>query len=297
MTARFNRTALLFFLITGIIHFTLTAQFSGPKTVFWEISGNGLSHTSYLFGTVHILPKKDFVMYSEVERRLKDAGQLVMEMDLNISLGRKLEMASAIMLPDNSTLQAYMDVKEYEKLKSYVLDSLGIKPFRFNLYEKMKPFAFYSALIPEIIGEKTASYEMYFNKIAKKKKIPVEGLETVEYQLGIFDSISIDKQIEMFFDFSEDPKKALRETLDLYGCHDIYKLAAIIKEDSRSEQLENELITVRNQEWIIKLATLMDNKPSFIAVGAGHLAGEHGLIHLLEEEGYILKPILLVECD
>ena len=291
-----NQTSrFLFFiaLFAGILSGNLTAQLSGPNTVFWEISGRGLSTPSYLFGTMHIIPKKDFVLQKKVEEKLKASKILIMEMDLNIPLSQKIEMARALMLPDGKTLQEFMDEEEYTKLKSYVLDSLGVKTMKFNIYEKMKPFAFYSALIPEIIDEKTESYEMKFNKIAKKRKIPIHGLETFEYQLGIFDSISIERQIEMFFDFQGDPRQELNEMVEIYLSHDIYQMAASLIEDDKYKQFENELITIRNRNWVTEFEKLLYEQASFIAVGAGHLAGENGLIKLLRERGFIVEPILL----
>jgi uncharacterized protein YbaP (TraB family) len=48
----------------------------------------------------------------------------------------------------------------------------------------------------------------------------------------------------------------------------------------------------RNKRWIPKLVQLMNTKTIFIAVGAGHLAGENGLIQLLRNQGYIVSPII-----
>ncbi len=293
MTTHFNRISLFFFLITGIFHFNLSAQLSGPKTVFWEIGGNGLSRPSYLFGTIHIMHKKDFVVHKMVKEKLTASDRLIMETDLNIPLSQKIEMAKAIMLPDKKTLKEYMDSLDYAHLRLYVLDSLGVKASRFNIYEKLKPFAFYSALIPEIIGEKTESYELNFNKLAKKKKIPVIGLETVEYQMGIFDSIPIERQIDMFFDFTGNPKNEFNEMVAMYLSQDIYRMAASLKEDDKYKHFEKELIAIRNHNWVEQFKVLLRENSSFIAVGAGHLAGENGLLRLLKEAGFSVRPVMI----
>lgn len=281
------------FFLNGLFGLNLSAQLSGPKTVLWEISGNGLPQASYLFGTIHIMPKKDFVLHKVVKEKLTASDQLIMEMDLNIPLSQKIEMAKAMMLPDKNTLKDYMDSLDYEHLRLYVLDSIGVKASRFNIYEKMKPFAFYSALIPELIGEKTESYELNFNKLAKKKKIPVYGLETLEYQMGIFDSIPIERQIDMFFDFTGNPRKEFDEMVEMYLSHDIYRMAASLSEDDKYKHFEKELITIRNHNWVEQFKVLLQEKPSFIAVGAGHLAGENGLLKLLEEAGFSVRPVML----
>ena len=42
---------------------------------------------------------------------------------------------------------------------------------------------------------------------------------------------------------------------------------------------------------IVKLKTLLADKALVIAVGAGHLPGEKGLINLLRKEGYTVTPV------
>ena len=42
---------------------------------------------------------------------------------------------------------------------------------------------------------------------------------------------------------------------------------------------------------LIKMMDLMAEKPAFIAVGAGHLPGKVGLIHMLKGEGYDVSPV------
>jgi hypothetical protein len=47
----------------------------------------------------------------------------------------------------------------------------------------------------------------------------------------------------------------------------------------------------RNKNWVIQLREILPEKNIFIAVGAGHMVGENGLISLLKKEGYTLRPI------
>jgi uncharacterized protein len=56
-------------------------------------------------------------------------------------------------------------------------------------------------------------------------------------------------------------------------------------------QYEDVLLTNRNRNWVVKLNTLLKDKALVIAVGAGHLPGDKGLINLLRKEGYTLTPV------
>ena len=68
-------------------------------------------------------------------------------------------------------------------------------------------------------------------------------------------------------------------------------LEFVKEDDGGLGNYEDILIYNRNRNWVQKLKTLMPEKSLTIAVGAGHLAGEKGLIKLLRKEGYSVKPV------
>lgn len=47
----------------------------------------------------------------------------------------------------------------------------------------------------------------------------------------------------------------------------------------------------RNAEWMEKLPAIIEETPSFIVVGALHLAGPSGIIEALKSKGYVVTPI------
>jgi uncharacterized protein YbaP (TraB family) len=269
-------------------------QDSGPKTLFWEISGNGLEKTSYLFGTIHILPKSEFEPFEVADEKLENSELFVLEMEIDVPLKQQMEWAKKMMLPEGELISDYMEEEDFSKLKSYAVDSLKVKDFLFNTYIKMKPFAFYSALIPHAIGKKIEGYEMHFSKIVKKKEIPVHGLETFEFQMAIFDSIPNERQLNMFFEEIPDLKKEMEEMIAIYEDQDIYQMANSLQEEGGEyAELEEDLLIRRNLDWAEKLDQLVKEQSCFIAVGAAHLAGEHGLIKLLREKGYSVEGLML----
>ncbi len=270
----------------------VSAQSSGEKSLLWEISGNGLKKSSWLFGTIHIMPKEDFEVYPTADEKLKSSDLLVLEVDIDVPLSTQMQWARMLMLPEGESLKDFFPSEgEFEIFKNFILDSLKVKEMFFNAYLKMKPFAVYSALIPEIIGKKIEGYDLYFNKIAKKKDIPVIGLESFEFQLAIFDSIPEKEQVRMFFEINELKKSSFDEMLSLYKSQDIYSMAKKLLEDTNTAQLEEQLLISRNTTWVPRLCELMEDESCFVAVGAAHLAGEHGLIGQLREKGYQVKAL------
>ena len=65
----------------------------------------------------------------------------------------------------------------------------------------------------------------------------------------------------------------------------------ITDEGEQLSEYEDVLLSKRNTAWISGMKTMMEETPTFFAVGAGHLAGKKGVINLLKKEGYKLSPI------
>ena len=139
------------------------------------------------------------------------------------------------------------------------------------------------------------SYEMEFLEIAKSSSKPVAGLETIEFQLSVFDSIPYEAQAEMLL---ETIKNGATENSEFDVMVKMYKeqkindmVSMISDEGEQLSEYEDILLNKRNEAWINGMKTMMNEMPTFFAVGAGHLAGKRGVIHLLRKEGYTLTPI------
>ncbi len=139
------------------------------------------------------------------------------------------------------------------------------------------------------------SYEMKFLEMAEAQNKQTAGLETVDFQLSIIDSIPYEAQAEMLVQsieqmdtHQEEFDRMIRE----YKDQNINALNEMMSaEDSQVEPYADLLIHRRNEQWIPKMEELMKAGPSFFAVGAGHLPGENGVIRLLKNRGYEVRPI------
>ena len=52
------------------------------------------------------------------------------------------------------------------------------------------------------------------------------------------------------------------------------------------------MVNNRNRNWITIMSKVMSEEPCFFAVGAGHLAGDQGVIRLLRKAGFTVEPVL-----
>ncbi len=146
--------------------------------------------------------------------------------------------------------------------------------------------------------DKAVAMEQMIMQEAKFRKKRIEGLETMAYQMSIFDSIPYKIQAEQLLKYAttsgaqSEVNKEFIEMMDAYKEQDLEKLGAVIKKNEEGiGQYEDLLIFNRNRNWVQKLKTIMHDRPVTIAVGAGHLPGKKGVIELLRKEGYSVKPV------
>jgi uncharacterized protein YbaP (TraB family) len=273
-----------------LLLFLLICGFSKAQLLY-QISGNGLSTASYLYGTIHILPKDQFELSNSIKRAFDASKTIAMEVDLDMSGAQKIALAQQVLLPEGKTLKDFMEPQDYIKLKAYCLDSLQWSESKFERSSKLKPMFFSSILIQESMSD-MASYEMEFNKMAKKKKKETIGLETIEFQLGLFDQLPMSTQVDMLkADYISD-MKSYDTLLSCYLKEDLETLGKLMADETAAYPEFNEILLVqRNKSWIAPMKTQMQKESTFFAVGAGHLSGPEGVIALLRAQGFTVTAI------
>ena len=265
---------------------TLNAQ------LLWKISGNGLSQHSYLYGTIHVMPKDKFSVSPKIREAFNYSAMMALEVDLNMDLKAKIQMAQEMLLPGGKAIKDYMTAEDFQKLHSFCIDSLKMKKRKLKKYYRLKPFFFSSVVAQEQMGE-TSSYELEFMKMAKKRKMKMIGLESIEFQLQTINKISIQDQAKMLVqEFGTNPTAQFDEMLNLYLNEDLEGLYKIVSEESDAiPEFNHNFLVVRNKNWIPVIEKNISSNSFFIAVGAAHLPGENGVIQLLRSKGYSVEPI------
>lgn len=272
---------------------------SNEKSLFWEISGNGLKQPSYLFGTIHIIGKDDFFLGDNVEKAIKSADVFVTEVALNNLLN--VDLMNDLMLPGDSSLKNIMKPEDYSKLKKFCEDSMDIDEsvFEFSL-ARTSPIVLQQQITIMSFGDKKKSYELELANIAGNYDLENIGLETVDLQMEILGAVPLEDQITMLMytiDSLAKANKELEKLIETYKNQDIDKLYKLIHDSDFNKEFmkhKREFLSDRNLKWIPKFNSLIKEKPCFIAVGAGHLSGDEGVIQLLRKEGYQVKPLVAI---
>ncbi len=285
----------IFTILIFLFSISLQAQTTDniEKSLLWEVSGNGLEKPSYIFGTMHLVPKDDYFFTDIMKEKFDSCEKLILEIDIDIPLSKQIEIAKQVILPEGKRLSDYMSAEDFEEFQSYILDSLKIKKSTFKKINKIKPLLGSSLIINELAG-KTKAYEKELEKLAKKNKMEVLGLETIEFQMGLINNISVEEQIKMMTQgegMTGNPMDAYNIMLEAYKNQDLMSLKELMDADESMIGLEEDFLKNRNKDWIPKIETLAKKTSIFVAVGAGHLPGEGGVLDLLKENGYTITAV------
>jgi len=223
---------------------------------------------------------------------LNSSQTLAMEVDLNMDFKTKIQVAQEMIIPGGKTLEDLLTASDFNQVKSYCIDSIHMKKGKFKRYIRLKPF-FFSAIVAQEQMGKTASYEMEFNKMAKKSNLPIMGLESIQFQMQTINKIKVEDQAKMMMqEFGYSPQDQFDTMLNLYLKEDLDGLFDLIaSETSQIPEFNYNFLELRNSNWIPVIQKQIALNSTFIAVGAAHLPGKTGVIELLKAQGFTVEPI------
>lgn len=295
-----NFRSLLSLLLVGLVGAPSLSAQSLPNALLWKVTGPGISEPSYVMGTIHMIGSDDYFFSPEMEQAFDNTKRLALEIDLNEmqNMGAMFSLMNKMFMANGQKLKDLVTAEEYEVVKSK-FSQMGL-PMMF--LDRVKPMFLQSMVGGPGGGQgglqsgAVKSYEMELNQKAQDQEKKVLGLETIEFQMSIFDSIPYKTQAKMLVESLKSDSLIggddFAEMAKLYKNEEIEKLAALINADTTGiGNYATILLVNRNKAWIPRMKELMKEQPTFFAVGAGHLAGEHGVIPLLKKAGYTLTPI------
>jgi len=259
------------------------------NSLLWEVSGKDIK-PSFIYGTFHLLPQKDFKLTEKVTTAFDQSEQVVLELDMD-DPNMQLEMLQNMAMKDGTTLDKLIGEEDLKLLDEQLKTAANLSAVQVNTF---KPFMVETFLLPSFIEGVPASYEMSFVKMATEQEKEILGLETIAFQTSLFDQIPYQDQVDDLVEMLRDRSKMEEMFALMINTYNEENIAKLYDEsvDYFSEMELELLLHKRNQDWISKIGTLTNEKSTFFAVGAGHLGGDQGVINLLKEAGFEVKPIL-----
>ncbi|MBA2421947.1 MAG: TraB/GumN family protein [Chitinophagales bacterium] len=285
---------LLVCLVTAFIyHHPANAQ---GNSLLWKIYGNGLENSSYLYGTMHLKDSRVFHFADSVMAKFEECEALAMEVVLSDDV--QLQLMKGLLMDSGYVLKKLLEVSQYDSIDTYCRKNLG---YSISQLDRLKPI--YSSVIlaqaklsaTSKFTEKEKFLDEYFQHLAIASKKNVFALETVEEQLSVFDLLSYKQQADLLM---ETVRTAPGDTLDLetlinlYLLNDLENMMKFENDFNLPDSLYNSLFTRRNHHMTDGIDTMIRKQSTFIAVGAGHLGGEEGLVNLLRRRGFNVIPII-----
>ncbi len=265
------------------------------NTLLWKVSGKNLKQNSYLFGTYHFAGKSFLDSLKGVKEAFASCAAVVGELDLSdmSQLRKKLMPAMMSSMP----LDKILNETDYSTVNNF---SKEIAKMDLSALKMLKPaainFTLISYLAPKTITKENPGIDEYFQSWGKQLNKKIIGLETIDDQINTMFGESVDKQAKKLVKSAQkgvDSTKANAEELYLnYKAQDLKKLEAMFtdSQDYTEDEMDR-LLKNRNLNWLKLLPEIMKEQSAFIAVGAGHLLGEWGLIAQLKKAGYKVTPV------
>lgn len=245
--------------------------------------------TIYLFGTVHVL-KPGLSWFDEAVRdAFDDSDELVLEMiqpDMSEMQSKVMQIAMQMSGP---SLRDKLGA-EYRDTYKAVMEDLGLPVGAFDRFEPWFAAMTISVLPAVKMGyDPNSGVEYIVTQAATEAGKKISALETIDEQLGFFDTMPEDVQIaylKTLLDGYADIGPALDATVEQWADGNPEKLGELVNEGmTETPGVAARLLTERNQRWAIWIDQRMDQPGTvFIAVGAGHLAGNDSVQEFLKRE-------------
>ncbi|HNP17049.1 MAG TPA: TraB/GumN family protein [Fulvivirga sp.] len=264
------------------------------KSLLWEVSGNEMESPSYIFAILKFIPGDDYYFPALAKTKFAECEKLSIETHLDHHARHELNKAAH--LDNHESIEKYLTPEEYNKLKSIFNEQLSIPEYKFNLvYKKFKPVMLSTTMTRLTLGDNIRFYENELISMAKELGLDIVALETIEQEVEALEKLPLDVQV-----------KALKHTIANFEAQlsDYKKLVAAYKLGDLHQALEYTLhpmendegfkqhfIFDRNKEWLNKMTEQMHESATFFALGASHLSESQGLLKMLTDKGYTVKPM------
>ncbi|MEZ4951955.1 MAG: TraB/GumN family protein [Saprospiraceae bacterium] len=273
------------------------APTADENSLLWEITGKDLTTPSWLYGTIHLIGKDDFFLTDSTKSFIERSEMVTFEINMEdmTDLSAQLGLLMQAFMEGGKTLKDLLSEEDYKLVQDH-FQEIGLPLF---MFERIKPM-FLTVMASGDMSPTAMSsgdmlsYEMEIMELAQKTKKKMGGLESMEFQMSVFDSIPYDAQAQMLVESiksTEAGDEEFAKMVELYKNQDIQGMVKMMGNDEGISEYEDLLLNTRNKNWIPVMGEMMQAQPTFFAVGAGHLGGENGVVALLRKEGYTVKPV------
>lgn len=278
--------------------------------VFLLLVSNAVSHaasvykvskgdkTLYLGGTIHILTTADYPLPEPYETAFKASDKLVFETDIAAmeTPDFQVKVGPIMMQPPGATLRQQLTESTWGNLKTFV-DKRGIPAQQIQALSPAGATLVLTFTEYKLKGFTQEGVDKFFFDKGSKDEMPITWLESVDSQLALLSSLNqMDPNLLIEYTL-KDLSRSDEMINDLHTAWkegDMDKMTAVgIVEWKRDfPDVYADFLTKRNNAWYPQILDMLkDDTVEYVLVGALHLAGEDGLIYLLEKDGFTVERL------
>lgn len=283
--------------ITFLILISLITNAQKNNSLLWEISGNGLENTSYLYGTMHVSNKIAFHLGDSFFLALDKAKKVCLESDpsewIDYVYGSKSK--------NNHTYSNNNENNFYKNIVDISAPAKKSMEYALRKNHALENGFLYRGSTYNNDYEENTYLDLFIFQYAKKNKKEVIELED-------YNETNILQVKAMFPDQNkkenEKSKKiksyrsswnkdmSIGEAMEeAYRNGDIKTIDSITRITAKSDNYLHYFLHERNRIMTVGIDSLVRKQSIFIGIGAAHLPGEKGVINMLKDLGYKMRPV------
>lgn len=275
----------------------LPAALAAADPAAWRMTGKDGSEVT-LLGSMHVLRPSDYPLPPDIDALITGADRIVMEVDLDDfdPVAQQRLVLETAMLPQGTVLKDVLDDAVYAKTEQH-MGTLGVD---LGALERFEPW--FLAITALDLGMRKLGYqsergvEQYVVGRARATGKEIVGLETIEFQMGLFDSLPPEQQqalLEQTLDELDEGAAVLDQMVGAWRAGELESLSSELFEEFASYPgLYEKLVTKRNNSWVPLLeGMLADGGHQLVVVGALHLVGPGNVIELLKKRGHEVERL------
>ncbi|MDE8650677.1 TraB/GumN family protein [Novosphingobium album (ex Liu et al. 2023)] len=263
------------------------------RPALWKIAD--ADTTIWLFGTVHVLPQGIDWFNGPVAAALDHSDELMTEIVAPAPADMQALVGQIAQLPQGQSLRAMLSPEEKSTYEA-ALSTMQVPVSLFDRYDIWYAAVGLSTLPLLQEGYATANgVEARLVAVAAAKGVKHAGLETPEYQIGLFDSLPPEAQRKYLNEvLAQLPtiRTDLKAMVAAWKAGNADELARLMNEGESDPQLMEILLINRNRAWGKWIARRLERPGTvFVAVGAGHLAGPGSVQEQLTTAGIEVRRV------
>jgi uncharacterized protein YbaP (TraB family) len=257
------------------------AQPAAPEkwNLLWEVRSPRSGEPSYLFGTMHSTDSRVFQLPDSVWIAIEKSAGFALEVDFDSASYLTLEYLYAQHGEDIFDEDSWMD-----NARSWDGED---KPAP----RRPDPADLFKFFERDDVEEEETFLDAFLYRVARERGKTITGLEDILDQLAMLTGEDLNAETPDEENPAVGKRTRLGEMLTVYENGDLDKLEQMVNTGATSKFFKEEVIVKRNYGMAKQADSLIRIRPTFIGVGAAHLPGKEGVIHLLRERGYTLRPV------